>query len=160
MKTRLPNSLLARMERLQPAAFRDFDRWFSKRIFTWCTAYGMNRKQALQETPRCLFELSLMVAQRSREIENDLALENWVHCATRGLIIDYWRRQEQAAQVFALPSLMPVLTPLAARELTPGLDGRRCNYRVAARRYGLPVRWVRRQHRRMMNRIGREWKPV
>jgi hypothetical protein len=161
MKTQNSNSLLARMATREPAAFRDFDRWYRSRIYGWCMDCGLTPKQAAMETPRCLFELCLMIMQRHQEIDGDDALEIWLHCETRNLVVDYWRKQgeltSQRAGVFALSITTRPLTCAAARELTSFLDGRRRSYRLAARRYGLPIRWLRRQHRRMIYRVRRQW---
>jgi hypothetical protein len=156
MKPQNSSTLLARMSKWERKAYREFDERYREKVIVWCIQCGLKKKHALRETPRCLFELSLMIAQGRVEIDDDdEALDIWVRCTTRNLVVEFWRNQEAPVDRFPLPTVILTLTPDAVRRLTSILEGRGRSYRAAARRCGLPIRLLRRQHRRMLHRVNR-----
>ena len=83
------DDLLARMARLEKAAFKDFNRTFRKLIKQWCRRFGLSNTRAELETERCLFEIAILAVQRASEIGPG-RFKLWAHLQSRNLVIKYW----------------------------------------------------------------------
>ena len=142
------------MKRLDRRGFEAFNNAFRNVILDWCRDVGFGESRARRETERCLFELSIMAVLRADEIQPG-RLKQWVLTQTRNLVVLYWQMDDDAREGESLVVTGKSVKPRArsVRQWTLRLDGSVRAYGQAARVLGLPLGWLRRQHRRMLKRL-------